>query len=65
MTAMSANCGPWETRRIDDAIKQEREACARTVEKSYRELTTQEFDEQTATQCRKHCAALIRARSNE
>lgn len=47
---------------IREAVEAEREACARSVETSYRRLTTQEFDEQTATQCRRQCAAEIRSR---
>lgn len=40
---------------------EENERCARIVEKSYRLLTTQEFDTQTAADARMQCAALIRA----
>lgn len=46
-----------------EAVAKEREACARAVEKSYRELPTRELDEQTATQARRQCAKLIRARA--
>ena len=41
----------------------EREACARVVKKSYRLLSTHDFDAQTARQCREQCATLIRARA--
>lgn len=56
--------GGKTTELVLKAVRHEREACARTVEKSYRLLSTEELDNQTPAQARRHGAALIRARQD-
>lgn len=45
----------------EQGFKDAREAAARACEKSYRDLSTEDFDNQTPTQARRHAAQAIRA----
>lgn len=45
----------------EQGFRDAREAAARACERSYRDLSTEEFDNQTPTQARRHAAKAIRA----